>query len=260
MVFQWHWELNEDSLPGQSLVRVLNLLLGKSLPSPPYKTPLFWEPSDVHKAALSAANHVCPVLSPLLSDDTGLSLARISIDWIKQNLPRSWGWLLISFHLLPSPSPPWLGVTTCPCVKNWGHSLVPMQSTTPGAPTLTSKSWVRRTLLCFSKYYWTVFFFSNKLRGYGWHYPWLLFFPAHTQSLFRVTSLWDTQVGCVSQDKGSQVQPILVLRLCSLRPWLSVLLRVWTVEGPSCEWGSSVTLWDLLVWELVIQVKLISKI
>lgn len=33
-----------------------------------------------------------------------------------------------------------------------------MQSTPLGAPTLTSKSWIRLTLLCFSKYYWTGFF------------------------------------------------------------------------------------------------------
>lgn len=98
VVFQWHWELNEDPLPGQTLVRVLNLLLGISVSTPPYKTPLFWEPSDVHKATLSIANHICH--SPLMSNDIGLSLARISIGWIKQNLPRSWGWLLISFHLL----------------------------------------------------------------------------------------------------------------------------------------------------------------
>lgn len=49
-----------------------------------------------------------------------------------------------------------------------------------------------------------------------------LFPSSYTVSLNGHLSSRHTSWLCVSQDKGSQAQPFLVLRLCSLRLWLSI--------------------------------------
>lgn len=96
VVFPWHGELHKDPLPRQTLVRVLNLLPGVSVHTPP-----------LQKSTLpSLLMDDQAQRSPLMSDHIGLSLARISIGWIKQTLPQPRCWLLVSFHLLiPFSSP-----------------------------------------------------------------------------------------------------------------------------------------------------------